>query len=58
MVGSISTADGSSLVRIGDTTMVCGIKAEVAEPDMARPNDGFVGQSLQLPSLTTLLRSR
>ena len=41
--GSISTADGSALVRMGDTTMVCGIKAEVAEPDMSRPQEGFIG---------------
>jgi len=43
--GSISTADGSALVRMGDTTMVCGIKAEVAEPDMVKPDEGFLGGS-------------
>lgn len=26
-VGSVKTADGSSLVKIGNTTVVCGIKA-------------------------------
>lgn len=43
LVGSISTADGSSLVRLGDTTVVCGIKAEIAEPDLDAPEDGFLG---------------
>ena len=43
LVGSISTADGSSIVRLGDTTVVCGIKAEIAEPDLDAPEDGFLG---------------
>lgn len=42
-LGSISTADGSSLVRLGDTTVVCGVKAEIAEPDLDAPEDGFLG---------------
>jgi exosome complex component RRP43 len=41
-IGSVSTADGSALIRMGDTTMVRGIKAEIAEPDAARPNEGFI----------------
>jgi exosome complex RNA-binding protein Rrp42 (RNase PH superfamily) len=41
--GSISTANGSALVRLGDTTVVCGVKAEIAEPDIDHPNDGFLG---------------
>jgi exosome complex component RRP43 len=44
--GSVSTADGSALIRMGDTTMVCGIKAEIAEPDSARPNEGFISRSI------------
>ena len=42
-VGSISTADGSALVRLGDTTIVCGVKAEIAEPDLEQPTEGFLG---------------
>lgn len=41
--GSISTAEGSALVRLGDTTIVCGVKAEIAEPELDRPEDGFLG---------------
>lgn len=41
--GAVSTADGSSLVRLGDTTVVCGVKAEIAEPDLDAPEDGFLG---------------
>lgn len=42
--GSISTADGSCLVRLGDTTMVCGVKAEIAEPSLEDPNRGFLSE--------------
>ena len=35
---------------MGETTMVCGIKAEVAEPDISTPNSGFVGTSRGSPS--------
>jgi len=50
-VGSISTADGSSLVRLGDTTVVCGVKAEIAEPDLDAPDDGFIVPNLDLSPL-------
>ena len=42
-VGSISTTDGSALVRLGETTIVCGSKAEIAEPDLEQPTEGFIG---------------
>lgn len=28
---------------MGDTTMVCGIKAEIAEPSSAAPTHGYIG---------------
>ena len=42
-LGSISTADGSALVRLGNTTVVCGVKAEIAEPELDLPDNGFIG---------------
>jgi exosome complex component RRP43 len=51
--GSVSTANGSSLVRLGDTTIVCGIKAETAEPDWDRPDEGFVVPNLDLPAISS-----
>ncbi|KDN39618.1 ribosomal protein S5 domain 2-like protein [Tilletiaria anomala UBC 951] len=36
VMGAISSAEGSCLVRMGVTTVVAGIKAEVAKPDIAR----------------------
>ncbi|KZT70290.1 hypothetical protein DAEQUDRAFT_744783 [Daedalea quercina L-15889] len=50
-VGSISTADGSALVRLGNTTVVCGVKAEIAEPELDSPEDGFLVPNLDLPAI-------
>ncbi|KAI9057666.1 ribosomal protein S5 domain 2-like protein [Trametes sanguinea] len=50
-VGSISTADGSALVRLGSTTVVCGVKAEIAEPELDKPQDGFLVPNLDLPAI-------
>ncbi|KAF8885791.1 ribosomal protein S5 domain 2-like protein [Infundibulicybe gibba] len=50
-VGSISTADGSALVRLGQTTIVCGVKAEIAEPELDQPGHGFLVPNLDLPAI-------
>ena len=48
-LGSISTANGSALVRMGNTTIVCGVKAEIAEPELDRDGDGFLGIQISVP---------
>ncbi|KAF7432632.1 hypothetical protein PC9H_004574 [Pleurotus ostreatus] len=50
-VGSISTANGSALVRLGNTTVVCGVKAEIAEPELDQPEDGYLVPNLDLPAI-------
>ncbi|EEB87885.1 hypothetical protein MPER_14569 [Moniliophthora perniciosa FA553] len=50
-IGSISTANGSALVRMGNTTVVCGVKAEIAEPELDKPNDGFLVPNIDLPAI-------
>ncbi|KAG7093557.1 hypothetical protein E1B28_007227 [Marasmius oreades] len=50
-IGSISTANGSALIRMGGTTIVCGVKAEIAEPELDRPNEGFLVPNLDLPAI-------
>ena len=40
---SIATADASAMVRLGGTAIVCGIKAEVCEPHVERPDQGYLG---------------
>ena len=39
-VGSITTADGSAIVKQGETIIVCGIKAELAKPKPETPCEG------------------
>ncbi|CAO3682649.1 unnamed protein product [Umbelopsis vinacea] len=36
------------MVRIGGTTVICGIKAEVAEPRVDRPKDGYLIPNVEL----------
>ncbi|XP_055100975.2 exosome complex component RRP43 isoform X1 [Symphalangus syndactylus] len=43
-IGSISTADGSALVKLGNTTVICGVKAEFAAPPTDAPDKGYVGK--------------
>ena len=50
-VGSISTAEGSALVKLGNTTVICGIKAELAPPKSEEPTKGFIVPNVDLPPL-------
>ncbi|KAJ8343240.1 hypothetical protein SKAU_G00305690 [Synaphobranchus kaupii] len=50
-IGSISTADGSALVKIGNSTVICGIKGELATPPTDAPNNGYIVPNVDLPPL-------
>jgi len=50
-VSSIGTADGSAIVKIGNTTVVCGIKAELAKPKASEPENGFIVPNIELSPL-------
>ncbi|XP_061608333.1 exosome complex component RRP43 isoform X2 [Phyllopteryx taeniolatus] len=50
-IGSISTADGSALVKLGNTTVICGVKAELANPPVEAPERGFIVPNVDLPPL-------
>ncbi|XP_048358539.1 exosome complex component RRP43 [Sphaerodactylus townsendi] len=50
-IGSITTADGSALVKLGNTTMICGIKAEFAAPPADCSNKGYIVPNVDLPPL-------
>ncbi|XP_011501470.1 PREDICTED: exosome complex component RRP43-like isoform X2 [Ceratosolen solmsi marchali] len=52
-VGSITKADGSALVKIGNTTVVCGIKAELACPKAESPDCGFIVPNVELAPLSS-----
>lgn len=38
--GSITTTEGSAIVKQGDTIVACGIKAELTKPKTETPNEG------------------
>ncbi|KAL4690786.1 hypothetical protein H8959_013747 [Pygathrix nigripes] len=46
-IGSISTADGSALVKLGNTTVICGVKAEFAAPPTDAPDKGYVARAFK-----------
>ncbi|XP_071951787.1 exosome complex component RRP43-like [Antedon mediterranea] len=50
-VGSISTAEGSALVKLGHTSVICGIKAALAKPTAEQPTQGFLVPNVDLPPL-------
>ncbi|XP_005090783.1 exosome complex component RRP43 [Aplysia californica] len=52
-IGCVSTAEGSSLVKLGNTTVMCGIKAEVAEPRYGRPTEGYIVPNVELSPLSS-----
>ena len=52
---SISTANTSAMVRLGGTTVVCGIKAEVCEPHVERPDQGYLGNYFCICKNTTFI---
>ncbi|ORX44743.1 exosc8 protein [Hesseltinella vesiculosa] len=47
----ISTANASAMVRLGGTTVVCGIKAEVGEPSIDTPDQGYLVPNVILSPL-------
>ncbi|XP_076037731.1 exosome complex component RRP43-like isoform X2 [Oratosquilla oratoria] len=57
-VGTITTAEGSATVRMGNTSVVCGIKAEICMPTRQNPDKGFVIPNVELyPSCSPLFRA-
>ncbi|GAA5916384.1 hypothetical protein JCM5296_006195 [Sporobolomyces johnsonii] len=54
-IGSVSTAPSSALVRLGKTTLVCGVTLEIAPPDLATPNQGFIVPNVDLSPLCSPL---
>ena len=40
---NFSSTTFGSVVKIGDTSVVCGISAELAEPTVEKPGDGYIG---------------
>lgn len=47
----INTVNGSALVKLGSTNVICGINARVCKPKEERPDKGFVICNVELPAL-------
>ncbi|XP_046747635.1 exosome complex component RRP43-like [Diprion similis] len=50
-IGAITQADSSAIFKIGSTTVVCGIKAELAAPKADTPNCGYLIPNVELSPL-------
>uniref|UniRef100_A0A182P5V7 Ribosomal RNA-processing protein 43 n=1 Tax=Anopheles epiroticus TaxID=199890 RepID=A0A182P5V7_9DIPT len=49
----INSADGSAIVKVGNTTVVCGIKAELAMPNALEPKLGFLVPNVELSPVSS-----
>ncbi|XP_044748617.1 exosome complex component RRP43-like [Coccinella septempunctata] len=49
--GSIQTADGSAFAKVGDTSVMCGIKAELCTPKPENSKEGFLIPNIELSPL-------
>ena len=47
-IGSVTTAEGSALVKLGQTLVLCGIKAEITTPAFDQPDQGLVIPNVDL----------
>ncbi|PKU70288.1 exosome complex component RRP43 [Dendrobium catenatum] len=50
-LGPVTSADGSALVKIGDTTVLAAIKLEVMTPSIDSPDVGSVAVDFQMPPI-------
>ncbi|XP_011556648.3 exosome complex component RRP43 [Plutella xylostella] len=50
-IDSLKTADSSAVVKCGNTTVVCGIKLELARPKAEEPDIGYLVTNVELPPL-------
>ncbi|MGP8078555.1 MAG: exosome complex protein Rrp42 [Thermoplasmata archaeon] len=51
--GFVDTADGSALARIGETTVLCGVKLEPGKPFPDTPNAGVLTTNAELIPLSS-----
>eukprot|EP00697_Spironema_sp_BW2_P010326 gnl/Spiro4/25491_TR12714_c0_g1_i1.p1 gnl/Spiro4/25491_TR12714_c0_g1~~gnl/Spiro4/25491_TR12714_c0_g1_i1.p1 ORF type:complete len:288 (-),score=66.77 gnl/Spiro4/25491_TR12714_c0_g1_i1:329-1144(-) len=49
--GVVSSAEGSALVRVGSTSVLCGVKAEIGSPSEKEPGMGRVEINTEISSM-------
>ncbi|XP_062182310.1 uncharacterized protein LOC133886613 [Phragmites australis] len=55
VLGAVSSAHGSALVRLGDTAMLASIKLEVMSPPAESPDEGSVAVEFHMPPICSPL---
>jgi exosome complex component RRP43 len=50
-LGPVASADGSALVKIGETTMLAAIKLEVMTPSTESPDEGSIAVEFYMPPI-------
>ena len=51
-IGSITTADGSAVLKLGKTTVVCGVRAQLTNPPVLNPNEGYLVINITIPGVS------
>ncbi|KAL3697451.1 hypothetical protein R1sor_011527 [Riccia sorocarpa] len=51
VLGQVPTTDGSALVRLGNTTMLAGVKLELSVPSTETPDQGRIAIDFQMPPI-------
>ncbi|KAL2632761.1 hypothetical protein R1flu_004240 [Riccia fluitans] len=51
VLGQVPTTDGSALVRLGNTTMLAGVKLELCVPSAETPDQGRIAIDFQMPPI-------
>lgn len=49
---NLSTTTYGAVVRVGDTSVICGISAELCEPSIERPGEGYIVPNVVLSPLS------
>ena len=52
-MGEVGTADGSAAVRLGRTSCVAGIKAELSNPPIDNPGHGWLVPNVSITSVSS-----
>eukprot|EP00250_Pteridium_aquilinum_P009041 c18403_g1_i1 orf=496-1428(-) len=50
-VGSLPSAEGSAMVKLGNTTMLAGVKLEVMPSPVDAPDEGCIAVDFQMPAI-------
>ncbi|BBN11908.1 exosome complex component RRP43 [Marchantia polymorpha subsp. ruderalis] len=51
VLGQVPTTDGSALVKLGNTTMLAGVKLELCVPSGESPDQGRIAVDFQMPPI-------